>query len=229
MGVGEVVGYSTIESESVATHTVERSEFVSRAYPVSDAGKAMDILTHIRSINPKARHTAWAYVLADGSSRSSDDGEPSGTAGRPILDVVEHEGLRDVAVYVTRFFGGVLLGTGGLVRAYTLAAQLCLRDATRLRYLACIPVELTVSYALYDRVVSLAERMGAEIESPQYAEQVSLTALFREVGLDEGRGAASIGARHTRERVDAFVSSVHEMSAGRVVPHVLDPVVRAVS
>lgn len=214
-------GYATIESSSKASVTIERSEFIGQAFPVGDTVEASRILAQVRAENPKARHTAWAYVLADQSSRSSDDGEPSGTAGKPILDVICHEGLRDVAVYVTRYFGGVLLGTGGLVRAYTKAAQLCLQHASRVRCILCIPVSLTVPYALFDRVTSLAQRMGGRVESPVYAENVSLTVLFSEEqsGCDSA-DAGSGGAR-------GFVASVRELSAGLVDPQMQRPVVRA--
>lgn len=190
--------YITLAGASRASCTVERSEFVARAYPVDSAAQAQELLAAIRKANPKARHTAWAYVLADGEARSSDDGEPSGTAGLPVLQVLHGAHLRAVALFVTRFFGGVLLGTGGLVRAYTKAARLALEDAPRRVYERRIPVDLHVPYALYNRIMDLAARLGGTAEAPVFAEDVQLCILF----ATDGNAA------------QRFMAELREISAG---------------
>lgn len=126
--------YSTLSATSVATLKIQRSEFTAIAFPVATEAAFFDELQAIQKRYYDANHHCWAWRLfADGSfhSRSSDAGEPSGTAGRPILNAIEGRGLADVAVVVVRFFGGIRLGTGGLARAYRDAAHEALREAPR--------------------------------------------------------------------------------------------------
>lgn len=120
-------GFVTIRHRAIYEETIKRSRFIAVASPVSSAAAAQQLLAQLS--DPKATHNCYAYRLADGSSRSSGDGEPGGTAGPPILAAIESAELHNVLVLVQRFFGGVKLGTGGLVRAYGGTAARCLRDA----------------------------------------------------------------------------------------------------
>lgn len=215
------LGFPVLAGTGTSTHVVERSQFLGLAAPVASQQDFFALLEHVRTEHPKARHTAWAFILADGSARSSDDGEPSGTAGKPILDVLSHEGLKDAAVLVTRYFGGVLLGTGGLVRAYGLAARQCLDAAPRARRQWASCVELTVPYALLDRITALARKLGADPEPLEWGAQVRLRVLF-DPAPDSATNADAPGTLTT------FIHQVGELSAGRIVPQLKDPVLRQV-
>ena len=123
-----------------------------------------------------ARHNVYAYVLREnGRVRYSDDGEPQKTAGMPTLEAIQHAGLTDVAVVVTRYFGGILLGTGGLVRAYTQATQAGIAAAEIMRISRCIDVLIEVPYSLYEQAQRLASQHGAQTVDADFAAQVALT------------------------------------------------------
>ena len=126
-----------------------------------------------------ARHNVYAYILrGEGSSeriRYSDDGEPQKTAGLPTLEALKHAGLTDVIAVVTRYFGGTLLGTGGLVRAYTQATQAGIARATLVTISKCVDISLSLPYSLYDHVVHLANSCDAKILETTYTDSVDLT------------------------------------------------------
>ena len=116
--------YLTLGREASDEFIEKRSRFIGYAKPVKTQDEAMDFINEIRSRHWDATHNVYAYVLRDGQSRRySDDGEPHGTAGKPILDVINGNGITDCAIVVTRYFGGTLLGTGGLVRAYSTSSK----------------------------------------------------------------------------------------------------------
>ena len=123
--------YQTILRPGIAEFSEKKSRFISEARPVANEAEARAFLEEIRKKYWDATHNVWAYQLGDHHeiTRYSDDGEPAGTAGQPVLNVLKGEGLRNVAVVVTRYFGGTLLGAGGLVRAYGRAARACVEAA----------------------------------------------------------------------------------------------------
>ena len=122
--------YLTISEAAKASFIEKRSEFIGYIAPVSTNDEAVKFIESIRAQHRKARHNVYAYILRqDNISRYSDDGEPQGTAGMPVLDVLKKKGLTDVCIVVTRYFGGIKLGTGGLVRAYTSSAKLAVEAA----------------------------------------------------------------------------------------------------
>ncbi len=193
-----------------ATVTVERSVFCAHAVPVRDEAQVMGELAALRAATPKARHVVWAYALADGRTRCSDDGEPQGSSGKPTLEVLTHAGLVDTALLTTRVFGGVLLGVGGLVRAYTAAAQAALDQARRVVRTRCTPAVLTCDYGSYERLAGLAARFGGTVEDPAFAADVTFTALFRgQVPPD-------------------FLTAVREATRGCIVPTIGPTVIREV-
>lgn len=203
--MAEAGGYRTIVGEVEASITIERSEFIARAYPVGDEALALAHLEEIRRANPKARHNVWAYMLRDGRERYSDDGEPQKTAGVPTLEVLRHSGLSDVCVITTRYFGGVLLGAGGLVRAYTQAAQLVLARADVLEYTRCVTLRVHLDYANYAKVAHMAQQAGGRVGEAAFAADVTLPVTFREG--EETAFAADVaeltGGRARIERGDA--------------------------
>ena len=127
--------YTTIEREAVAEFEEKKSIFIGHALPVRTEDEAAAFVKELKNKYRDATHNVYAYVLGDGTvQRYSDDGEPQGTAGMPVLDVIRKSGCTDTAVVVTRYFGGTLLGAGGLVRAYSHAAKLALDEAHVITY-----------------------------------------------------------------------------------------------
>lgn len=173
--------YNTIDHIGHGEYEEKKSRFLGAAYPVQAPEEAQEILTSIRKQYYDARHHCSAYVLgADRlNKRSSDDGEPQGSAGAPILAVIDGAECTDILIVVTRYFGGTLLGTGGLVRAYTAAAQAALQDAGIVRMQEGELLGLTMGYPLYDKVTYLLSKEGIAIRDTQYTDQVALTALVR--------------------------------------------------
>ena len=121
--------YLTPAGEGSSEYVEKKSRFLGRVFAVSSEDEARALLEAVKREHYDARHNCWCYILRGGAKRYSDDGEPQGTAGQPMLNVFEREGIENVLCVVTRYFGGILLGTGGLVRAYTAAAKDALLDA----------------------------------------------------------------------------------------------------
>ena len=161
-----------------AEYVDKKSRFIARVAHAESVSEAMEFIEGVRREHADAAHNVWAYVLADGQLRWSDDGEPGGTAGQPTLNVFRSAGVCDVCCVVTRYFGGVLLGSGGLVRAYSRAASLALEAAGRARMAEWASVRAGCGYGQYERVRRLLEDMGAEDISAAFGERVSVTALL---------------------------------------------------
>lgn len=137
------------------------------------------MLAATRERHPEARHNVWAYLLRDGRERCSDDGEPQKTAGLPTLEVLRRSGLCNLVAITTRYFGDTLLGTGGLVRAYTEAVQASLLAAPKVEFTRCTPVACTIPYARYESVRHMAETAGGKIAATDFGAEVRLAVLFK--------------------------------------------------
>ena len=179
-------------------------------FAVSSEDEARSLLEAVKREHYDARHNCWCYILRGGAKRYSDDGEPQGTAGQPMLNVFEREGIENVLCVVTRYFGGILLGTGGLVRAYTAAAKDALLDAGVNEMRQWASLRVTCPYSLYDRVRLEAEKLGAVFESTDYGADITLALLLRE------------------EAAEPFAQTLRELSAGRLVPEKIGSVFRGV-
>lgn len=167
--------YRTIRGTSVAEIEEKHSRFIASAAFADTEEKALAFLEKIRSENRTARHNVFAYCLREGNRvRYSDDGEPAKTAGTPVLECIQHRELKDVIVVVTRYFGGILLGTGGLVRAYTASAAAALDAAQVVTVRACVRCRVTVEYGLYERAMLLISGAGAQAEEPVFTDKVEL-------------------------------------------------------
>ena len=177
--------YRTLRSgvEATGEFVDRRSRFIAQIVHVDDETAAEGFIALIRARHHDARHNVWAWVLEDGRERCSDDGEPQRTAGLPTLDVLRGAGLANVCCVVTRYFGGTLLGPGGLVRAYAAATKEAVDAAEASGNVAemCLvtPVVVQIPYAAYDRVTNLATRAGARLSDQLFAEDVQLTCTFR--------------------------------------------------
>ena len=171
--------YATIAGRCVAEIEEKKSRFIAHLAHVESEDEALAFLEEIRAEHRMARHNVYAYILrGEGASeriRYSDDGEPQKTAGLPTLQTLQHAGLTDIACVVTRYFGGTLLGTGGLVRAYTQATQAAISESKRVTVSVCIDITLRIAYPLYDQMVRIAADCSAKTLDTQYADTVTLT------------------------------------------------------
>ena len=189
----------------------KRSKFTGRLWHVETAEQAVAKIKEMRETFWDATHNCYAYILREGNvMRYSDDGEPQGTAGIPMLEVFRRAGVTNAVCVVTRYFGGVLLGTGGLLRAYTAAAADALSDAgisEVRRWLAC---EVSTPYALYEPVRAAVAALGGVVQETQYAAAVTLCALLPE------------------EAGEAFAAQVRDLTAGRCAVRPVGETERAV-
>lgn len=171
--------YTTIQGTATAEIEEKRSRFIANASFVDNEQAALDFLANIRAQHRTARHNVYAYVLREGNRvRYSDDGEPAKTAGLPVLEAIQHSGITDCIIVVTRYFGGTLLGTGGLVRAYTASATAALQQAKIVTVRSCVSVEIILDYSLYERAVLLFQGAGAQLEEPVFSDKVALKGIL---------------------------------------------------
>ena len=178
--------FNTIAGSAVGEYEEKKSRFIASVQHVETEEEALAFLSRIRSENPMARHNVYAYVLRENNRvRYSDDGEPQKTAGLPTLSVIEHRGLKDVICVVTRYFGGTLLGTGGLVRAYTKATQEAFDAAAMVTFAPCRDIVVCVAYPLYDQVQHFLSQRGVQVLSTDFASDVTLELRSRAEEADE--------------------------------------------
>ncbi len=190
--------YKTIRAAAKDEFTEQRSRFIGRIAPVTTEDEATAFLAGVKAQERDARHNVFAYVLQNGVRRCSDDGEPSGTGGVPSLEVLVREGLCDVAVVITRYFGGILLGAGGLVRAYSHAAKLAVDAADAVIISECRVLRLEMAYPFYGGVQRVLPRYNARVQDSDFGAAVRLDVLIR------------------AERAQAFTDEIIELGAGSI-------------
>lgn len=172
--------YSTVKAFASDTFTEKKSEFIGYIAPVTTNEEAVSFIEKIRSEHRKATHNVYAYILREGNtSRYSDDGEPQGTAGVPVLDVLKKEGLTDVCCVVTRYFGGILLGGGGLVRAYSHSAKIAVDAAEKMIMCASYPVKITVDYDLYGKISYVLPEFEVKVKDTDFGTDVTVSLLVK--------------------------------------------------
>lgn len=193
--------YKTIKAQAVAEIVEKRSRFIADVKPIETESEALAFLEEIKKKYWDARHHVFAYVLEDNNvQRYSDDGEPAGTAGLPILDFIKKEGISNLIVVVTRYFGGILLGTGGLVHAYTASAKAGVEAAQPIEMKLCCEMTVECDYSLLGKVQSEALGRGYVISGTEYAENVKVSVLvpvsetsgFEENMIDKTNGRVGI-------------------------------------
>ena len=194
------MSYVTVRGEMESEFLEKKSRFIGRVCPVSTEEEALQFVERVRSAHPDATHNVWAYNLRQGRCRCSDDGEPSGTAGQPALDALQKAGIEDAVVVVTRYFGGILLGAGGLVRAYSRAARDAVNAAGVCEASLCLELRFSVDYGLYGKVERLLPNYHAVLLDTAFAADVTLTVRLR------------------AERVRALCDALSEMTAGQCQP-----------
>lgn len=174
------MGYTTIYEEAQASFTEKKSEFIGHIAPVSTADEAVAFINRVKAENRKARHNVYAYVVREGNvSRYSDDGEPQGTGGVPVLDVINKSGLTDVCVVVTRYFGGILLGASGLTRAYSQGCSMAVNAARKMEMCECSRISFSCDYTLYGKVSYALPEYGVIMEKEDFADSVNLAFLVK--------------------------------------------------
>lgn len=173
------IEYKTVTNKAKKEIIIKKSRFLSYVFPVETEDEIGRYLENIGKKHRDAAHNVFAYVLGKEREiqRSSDDGEPSGTAGQPVLEVITNRGLTNVLVVVTRYFGGIKLGRGGLIRAYSRAAAEGIDGASVVIKKPCRVFKLTVDYANYGAVQKLLEELGLSLLSIAYTSYVNLEVL----------------------------------------------------
>ena len=191
-----------------AEETIQRSRFLTAIAHAPDAEAAHHFIHRIREEYPDATHHCWAFVAGPpGSTRSvgmSDDGEPHGTAGRPMLTTLLHSGVGEIVAVCTRWYGGTKLGTGGLSRAYSGGVKLALEELPVEERIARAHLQLTFGYAAVDGVQKLLDELGATVENESYGAEVRYDVLIPEVRLPsfERRLADLTGGGASTRRLD---------------------------
>ena len=196
--------YLTVRQEFCGEYEEKHSRFLALLVPCHSEQEASRILGRVRSKHWDARHNVYAYILKDGASRFSDDGEPHGTAGKPVFDVLTGSGLKDVILIVTRYFGGVLLGTGGLVRAYSSAAKDAVNSAQIVEMCPCIKYSINCDYSEHQRLVRLLIDNGATILNTDFSDSVLLEFTVKE------------------EKEDKFLKVLCENFSAKITAHELE-------
>ena len=173
--------YKTVEKEASDFFIEKKSRFIGYVCPVKTQEEAQAFINKIKSKHWDATHNCSAFVLRENNiQRCSDDGEPSGTAGVPILDTILKSGVVDVCVVATRYFGGVLLGAGGLVRAYSHTSKIALEAGNIITMAQCSILETTVDYSFYERLNNLLSDYNANVLDTEFADSVKITFSIRE-------------------------------------------------
>ena len=198
----EEVTFLGLEKDGCGELEEKKSRFIAAAHTVSDEKEAAAFLESIRKANPGARHNVWAYALRNGAVRCSDDGEPQGTGGVQLLEILKKSGVTDAMLVVTRYFGGILLGTGGLSRAYSGAARLAFDDAGIKTLAEQTDFTLSCRYDDYQKILAILPKFGAAVLSSDFGNGVSLSLTMPSSSFD------------------AFRGKLTEMSAGRLEPDV---------
>lgn len=172
--------YRTVYEGGKGEIVEKKSRFIGEVFPVETEDEAAEIIGRIKKQYWDARHHCWAYVIGEGQvqERFSDDGEPGGTAGKPILEVIRGHKLKNVLVVVTRYFGGTLLGTGGLVRAYTQSAQAGIAGSTLITKIDGYQLRIETDYAGLGKLQYLLAQKGLPAVDADYGEKVTLSTLI---------------------------------------------------
>lgn len=167
--------YKTVKAEAFDEYIVKKSRFIGYAKPVTTQEQAVEFINQIKSKHWDATHNVYAYCLREGQiKRYSDDGEPQGTAGIPSLDVLQKEEITDCVVVCTRYFGGIMLGAGGLVRAYSHTAKIAVTAAGIIKMSLCKIATVTCDYNYYGKLVPLICRHGGLVEDSAFSDSVTV-------------------------------------------------------
>lgn len=191
--------YRTVAAEAVTEIIIKKSRFIAHIKPVQDEEQAMEFIRTVSKLHRDATHNVYAYRIMENQEKCSDDGEPSGTAGRPVLNVMKGEEIYQAAVVVTRYFGGIMLGAGGLVRAYSQAAVQGVSEAGVVTRVLCQHLRVVFDMPLFGLLKKTIEQSGAKILDVAVTDK------------------ASIVARLPVPESDPLVEKIVDVSAGRAL------------
>ena len=192
-----MLDYRTVAQEVSSEIVIKKSKFIAHVKPVADEAAANEFIRQISKIHREATHNVYAYRISEQQEKCSDDGEPSGTAGRPVLNVIKGENLYNTVVVVTRYYGGIMLGAGGLVRAYSQSASQGVGEAGIITRVLCQRLRVTFMMPLFGIVKKVIENSGARITDVQVTDK----------GI--------IVARLPVTEIDGLIAAVVEASAGK--------------
>lgn len=203
--------YKTIRIASSDEYIVKKSRFIGHIMPVTTQEQALEFIQTVSKKHWDATHNVYAYIIREtGVKRYSDDGEPQGTAGIPVLDVLEKSGVTDCAVVVTRYFGGIMLGAGGLVRAYSHSASIAVAAGGIVTRAMCARLKVTCDYYFYGKLSSLVPESGGVIEDTIFEDNVTL--VFRmPLEIIDGFNAKLIdvsNGRYKAEKTEEFFADI---------------------
>lgn len=176
----EYYSYKTVKQESSAEFVERKSVFIGWVKPVYDEKSALDFINKIRAKHPDASHNVYAYIIRENNiTRFSDDGEPSSTAGMPVLNVLQKQDLTNVVAVVTRYFGGIMLGAGGLVRAYSHAAKIGVESAGIATFESFTEFDVVCSYADYEKILKYIKSEKVILDNTIYEDSVTVSLATR--------------------------------------------------
>ncbi|MBI0425732.1 IMPACT family protein [Psychrobacter sp. NG27] len=182
------MSYQTLKRAVNTRLEIKKSEFIAYAYPVTSREQAMFHVEQLRGEYTDACHFCWAYIVGDPDNTTSagfdDDGEPSGTAGRPILNVLQHKLIGNVIIIVVRYFGGIKLGAGGLTRAYAGSAQAVVDEMILSPYIPMTQIQILTAFATEAQCRYVVDSLNGSIDNVAYSKQVTLTVTVAEVDID---------------------------------------------
>lgn len=181
------MSYQTLQKAVTARLEIKKSAFITYAYPVTSREQAMFHVEQLHEQYPDARHHCWAYIIGDPNNTTSagfdDDGEPSGTAGKPILNVLQHKSIGNIIIIVVRYFGGIKLGAGGLTRAYAGSAQAVVDAMILSEYVPMSKIQILAEFATEAQCRYIVESLNGNIDNVSYSQQVTLTVTIAEATI----------------------------------------------
>ena len=181
------MSYFTIKDESIAEFVEKKSTFIGHGKRIESEEEAKEFIQKVKGMHKEARHNVYAYMIGEnrGIQRYSDDGEPQGTGGIPMLEVLKKSNITDVVIVVTRYFGGVLLGAGGLARAYSKGTSLAIKEAGIVEKVNGICLEMVIEYDLLGKVQYLCTQENVHIEDVEYTDKVKIKILCEFSNLEK--------------------------------------------
>ena len=181
------MSYFTIKDESIAEFKEKKSIFIGHGKRVESEEEAKEFIHNVKSKHKQARHNVYAYIIGENREvqRYSDDGEPQGTGGIPMLEVLKKSDITDVAIVVTRYFGGILLGTGGLARAYSKGASLAIKEGGVVEKVKGMTIEITIEYDLLGKLQHVCAKENFYIEHVEYTDKVKIKILCQFSNLEK--------------------------------------------
>lgn len=199
--------YITVKNEVSTSFFEKRSEFICHVKPIKTNEEALDFINEKKQKYWDATHNVYAYILREGNiMRYSDDGEPQGTAGIPVLEVLKKENLCDLVVVITRYFGGIMLGGGGLVRAYSKGAKQAVESGKIIKMCMCNVFEINFEYTYHGKVISLISKFEGIVTDTQYTDNVCVRFYIK------------------ADKTDAFLKEITDQTNGLIIPFITDSI-----